>query len=106
MVLCNVGLGANGDGPRRARNGHPHLNAQALISMNSALDALVEEFVPAMREIRVQWLTDRLPSATEEKRAGDRGNKHEGHFRREKQNGPAYVLIRPISFNRAQSARR
>ncbi len=38
--------------------------------------------------------------------AGDRGNKHEGHFSREEQGGPAYVLIRPIAFDRAQSARR
>jgi hypothetical protein len=30
-------------------NGHPHLSAQALLSMNSALDALIEEFVPSNR---------------------------------------------------------
>jgi hypothetical protein len=41
-------------------NGHPHLNAQALLSMNSALDALVEEFVPAMRAIRVDQLVDQV----------------------------------------------
>lgn len=40
--------------------GHPHLNAQALLSMNSALDAMVEEFVPAMRAIRVRGLADQL----------------------------------------------
>ena len=38
-------------------HGFPHLNAQALVSMNSALDALVEEWVPAMRAIRVKLLT-------------------------------------------------
>jgi len=38
--------------------------------------------------------------------AGDRGNKHEGHFRREGQGGPAYVLVRPIALNRAQGAGR
>jgi hypothetical protein len=41
-------------------NGHPHLNAQALLSINSALDALVEEFVPAMRAIRVHWMVDQM----------------------------------------------
>jgi hypothetical protein len=41
-------------------NGHPHLNAQALLSLNSALDALVEEFVPSIRAIRVQVLTQQV----------------------------------------------
>jgi hypothetical protein len=41
-------------------NGHPHLNAQALLSMNSALDAMVEEFVPALVDIGVRGLGDRL----------------------------------------------
>ena len=41
-------------------NGHPHLNAQALLSMNSALDALVEDFIPSMRELRVKWLTEQI----------------------------------------------
>jgi hypothetical protein len=35
-------------------HGFPHLNAQALVSMNSALDALVKEYVPAMRAIRAK----------------------------------------------------
>lgn len=48
-------------------NGYPHLNAQALLSMNSALDALVEEFVPSMRAIRVQWLTDQIFERAEER---------------------------------------
>ena len=39
-------------------NDHPQLNAQALISMNSALDALVEEWMPAMRSMRARWLAD------------------------------------------------
>lgn len=47
-------------------NGHPHLNAQALLSMNSALDALVEDFVPAMRAIHVKWLTDQIMQRVEE----------------------------------------
>lgn len=48
-------------------NGHPHLNAQALLSMNSALDALVEEFVPSMRSIRLDWLTHQMFQRAEEK---------------------------------------
>jgi hypothetical protein len=39
-------------------NGHPHLNAQALLSMNSALDALIEEFVPAVRAMRVRFFAE------------------------------------------------
>jgi hypothetical protein len=34
------------------------LNAQALVSMNSALDAMVEEFAPALREIMVMATVD------------------------------------------------
>jgi hypothetical protein len=47
-------------------NGHPHLNAQALGAMNSALDALVEEWVPAMRTARTQWLIDQAIQQTDE----------------------------------------
>lgn len=34
--------------------GHPALNAQALVSTNSALDALVQEFAPAVRDLPFQ----------------------------------------------------
>ncbi|HEX6700569.1 MAG TPA: hypothetical protein VF101_07540 [Gaiellaceae bacterium] len=47
-------------------NGHPHLNAQALLSMNSALDALVEEFVPSMRDLLVHEVIDRALARAEE----------------------------------------
>jgi hypothetical protein len=47
-------------------NGHPHLNAQALLSMNSALDALVEEFVPAMREISLRAFIDQTLAQAED----------------------------------------
>jgi hypothetical protein len=46
-------------------NGYPHLNAQALLSMNSALDALVEEFVLAMREILVSAFADQALTRAE-----------------------------------------
>jgi hypothetical protein len=49
--------------------GHPALNAQALISMNSALDALVEEFTPAVRDlpfqIRMKQAEEQVPEAVE-----------------------------------------
>jgi hypothetical protein len=48
-------------------NGHPLLNAQALISMNSALDVLVEEFVPSMRDILVHAFVDQAIARVEEK---------------------------------------
>ncbi len=48
-------------------NGHPHLNAQALLSMNSALDALVEEFAPKMRELRLQALDEGVLRRVEER---------------------------------------
>lgn len=38
--------------------GHPHLNAQALLAINSALDALVEELAPALRTMRIDWLIE------------------------------------------------
>jgi hypothetical protein len=38
-------------------NDSPHGNAQALISMNSALDAMVEELVKVWREVHVDHLT-------------------------------------------------
>jgi hypothetical protein len=48
-------------------NEHPHLNAQTLVSMNSALDALVEEWVPAMRGSRVEWLIEEAIREADEK---------------------------------------
>jgi hypothetical protein len=47
-------------------NGYPHLNAQALVSMNSALDALVEEWVPAMQAIRVKLIRGALLERAEQ----------------------------------------
>jgi hypothetical protein len=47
-------------------NGCPHLNAQALISMNSALDAMVEEWVPAMRAIRAMAISEHLMQRAEQ----------------------------------------
>jgi len=47
-------------------NGHPHLNAQALVSMNSALDALVEEWVPSLRAMRARWMADQAIKKTNE----------------------------------------
>jgi hypothetical protein len=40
--------------------GHAGLNAQCLVSQVSALDALVEEFAPAMREIQVAMIADQM----------------------------------------------
>lgn len=48
-------------------NDFPGLNAQALIAMNSALDSMVEEFAPAMREILVKAFVDRAFKQAEEK---------------------------------------
>jgi hypothetical protein len=42
------------------------VNAQALLAMNSALDAMVEEFAPAMRELAVGGMADQLMRAAEE----------------------------------------
>ncbi len=39
-------------------NDFPGLNAQGLIAMNSALDSMVDEFAPAMREILIKALVD------------------------------------------------
>lgn len=38
-------------------NESPHSNAQALISMNSALDAMVEELVRSWREVQIDQIT-------------------------------------------------
>lgn len=38
--------------------GHPYLNAQALLAINSALDSLVEELAPALRAMRIDWVID------------------------------------------------
>lgn len=40
--------------------GHSGLNAQCLVSQVSALDALVEEFAPAMREIQIAMIADQM----------------------------------------------
>jgi hypothetical protein len=48
------------------RNDFPGLNAQALIAMNSALDSMVEEFAPAMREILVKAFVDQALKQAEE----------------------------------------
>jgi uncharacterized protein YutE (UPF0331/DUF86 family) len=42
------------------RNGHPHANAQALISMYSALDALIEDFAPALRALQAKLISRSL----------------------------------------------
>ncbi len=39
---------------------HPHLNAQALLSMQSALDALVEDYVPFLRRLRSLWIAEQI----------------------------------------------
>lgn len=50
-------------------NDYPALNAQALVSMNSALDGLVEEFAPAVRdmpfEATLQQAEEEVPAATD-----------------------------------------
>jgi hypothetical protein len=50
-------------------NDHPAINAQALISLNSALDALVEDLAPAVRdlpfEVRMKQAEDQVPEAIE-----------------------------------------
>ncbi len=50
-------------------NGHPALNAQALIGLNSALDALVEQFSPALRDlpfqVRMKQAEEEVPEAVE-----------------------------------------
>ncbi len=47
-------------------NDFPGLNAQALVAMNSALDSMVEEFAPAMREILVKAFVDQAFKRAEE----------------------------------------
>jgi hypothetical protein len=50
-------------------SGHPALNAQALITMNSALDALAQEFAPAVRDLPFQatmkQAEEKVPEAVE-----------------------------------------
>ncbi len=50
-------------------SGHPALNAQALVSMNSALDALVQEFAPAVRDLpfkaTMKQAEEQVPEAVE-----------------------------------------
>ena len=41
-------------------NDYAALNVQALVAMNSALDALVEEFVPAVQDMQVEWFADEV----------------------------------------------
>jgi hypothetical protein len=45
---------------------HPLLNAQALLSLNSELDAMVEEFVPALRQISISAFADQAIAAAGE----------------------------------------
>jgi hypothetical protein len=47
-------------------NDFPGLNAQALVAMNSALDSMVEEFAPAMREILVKAFVNQAFKRAEE----------------------------------------
>lgn len=51
-------------------HGHPHLNAQALLSMNSALDAMVEEMLSSWRTYRVSPLVDELMADAAERVPG------------------------------------
>lgn len=44
-------------------NSHPHLNAQALVSMTSALDALVQDFVSSNHQFLTKLLVDKLAAA-------------------------------------------
>lgn len=50
-------------------NGHPSINAQALIGLYSALDALVEQFAPALRDlpflVRLKDAETQVPEAAE-----------------------------------------
>lgn len=50
-------------------NGHPSINAQALIGLYSALDALVEQFAPALRDlpflVRLKEAETQVPKAAE-----------------------------------------
>lgn len=88
-------------------NGHPALNSQALINMNSALDALIEEFVPAMRDILVRAVTDEAIRQAEENvpGAGEQliHNPHAktGVFGSAKPNRPPRI-VPPIRFAQAQ----
>ncbi len=58
-------------------NDFPGLNAQALVAMNSALDSMVEEFAPAMREILVKVFVDQAFQA-----GGRTGPRRRGRTRR------------------------
>jgi hypothetical protein len=46
-------------------NGFPHFNAQALISMNSALDAMVEELVPSARDAWIEMVVNEAFAASD-----------------------------------------
>jgi hypothetical protein len=47
-------------------NDFPGLNAQALVAMNNALDSMIEEFAPAMRDIILKAVVDQAMKKTEE----------------------------------------
>ena len=47
-------------------NDFPGLNAQALVAMNSALDSMVEEFAPTMRDIMVRAFVDQTLKRAED----------------------------------------
>jgi len=48
-------------------NDHPHHNAQGLIAMVSALDAMIEEFTPALRCVQSAVLAERMLGEAEKK---------------------------------------
>jgi hypothetical protein len=62
-------LQADWEGAEMARieitKDHPHLNAQALVSIASALDALVEELTPSLRKMRVAFFVEQTMQEAE-----------------------------------------
>lgn len=48
------------------KHGHPHINAQALLSLVSALDAMVEDFARGWRGFRVRPVVDQVMSKVKE----------------------------------------
>lgn len=54
-------------------NSHPALNAQALIGLNSALDALVEQFAPAILDLSFRAIADAGLKRIEEVMPGTAG---------------------------------
>lgn len=56
------------------RAGHPHLYGQALLSMNSALDAMVEELVPQLRKMRLYQFVDQVIERADQGAAASAGD--------------------------------